>query len=53
MKNEEQEILINRAKNIKNNLIPTPSGDTHEEIVKAVLKQQAEAAAKYKDKKQN
>lgn len=52
MNNETQKILINRANNLKNKLIPTPEGETHEEIVQAVLKQQAEAAAKYKNKKQ-
>ncbi|HCJ8468333.1 TPA: hypothetical protein NV714_002078 [Escherichia coli] len=52
MKNETQKILIDRANDFKNKLIPTPDGETHKEIVQAVLKQQAEIADKYKNKKQ-
>lgn len=47
---EEQLAVINRANNIRDeDLVATPDFDTHEEIFRAVMKQQAYMAAKVKN----
>lgn len=46
---EEQLALINRANNIRDeDLVETPDFDSHEEIVRAIMKQQAYMAEQVK-----